>query len=148
MRRLDPAKLRAVAAIRDIQAVAARGDAAKASAALESRKDALADSEKHRDAVIEDWQAVLSAPSLAVETLPLWAREVMRQDAQVRVAEQDIAAARTELDARVADYQTATKRSDVAHEFARTTAKERAAERDEAALHLASDLYLQRRRTP
>jgi hypothetical protein len=148
MRRPDPAQLPAIAAIRAMQAAAARGDAAKASAVLDTCKSALADSEKHRDAVVESWQAALSAPSLAIETLPLWAQDVMRKDAQVRVAEQGIADARTELDARVQDYQTATKRSDVAHDFARRTAKDRAAEREEAALHSASDLYLQRRRTP
>jgi hypothetical protein len=148
MRRPDPAKLRTIAAIRDMQAAAARAEAAKASAALDARKEVLADTETQRDVTVASWQAALAAPSLAIETLPLWAQEVMRQDVHVRSAERGVTVARADLDARAQDYQAATNRADLAHDIARKTAKEHAAERDEAALNAAADLYLQRRKTP
>jgi hypothetical protein len=146
MRRLDIRQLRTIAAIRDLQTAAARGDAARAAAALEERNGALSDSTARRDAVAESWHAALSAPSLAIETLPLWTREVMRQDALVQQAEHGVASAKQMLDERAREYRAASKRGDVARDVVKSTVRARAAERDEAALNLASDLFLQRKR--
>jgi type II secretory pathway component PulL len=146
MRRPDLIQLRAIAAIRDVQAAAARSEAARAATVLAEKGNVLSDAERLRETTVANWQTALSAPSLAVETLPLWTSAVMRRDGQVRTAERDVDAARAVLDERARDFHAATKRSDIARDMVRRTARQRAAECDEAALSVAADLHLQRRR--
>ncbi len=143
-RRHDPALLRQIAAIRDLQRVAAEGEAARAASALRERQEARAESERQRFAAEQSWSETLDSPPLHIELARLWSAIVRQREGVVLQASADADSAAAELERRTTNWHAARMRGDSAHGMARKAVRARQHARDETALQDAADRHAQR----
>jgi hypothetical protein len=137
--------LRQVADIRSLQRAAAEADALKATAQL--RKARLAEEEAGvaRDKTEHGWQTALSAPTFVMDITSLWARALLGANARLEQARAETNQAQTDLDDQRHELRGAISRQQWAGEISRTASKSWTRHRDEAALNIISDQWLQRR---
>ncbi len=139
------ATVRLIAVIRDAQRVAAEAEAARAAARLRETDDALAASERQRQALEASWHAALSASVMRMETMPLWSAAVQRQDARTRDAAGLMEDAAAALERRKTGWRTAVHHADLARDMVERAVRDRRKGREETALHAVADLHLQRK---
>ena len=140
----DIAQFRQIRVIRDLQRIAAEGDAGRAALASREKDAALNGSKRHRESAEAGWSAALSAPPVEVGAVALWSQALRERDGAVRAATAEAGKARADLDGRTAELRAAIRRRELAHDLVKRTEKRRAADRDEAELQRATDLFLLR----
>ncbi|MEI9997605.1 MAG: hypothetical protein WDM91_23625 [Rhizomicrobium sp.] len=144
-RAADLMQLRRIAVIREVQAASALALAARAASDAAQSRDTLNDRARACRAAEDSWQAALSTPRLAVETLPFWSAALVRSEDGLRAALRDVEtteAARMEC---TQAFHAASKRREIAQATLRAARKARAARRDETAMQHASDQFPHRR---
>lgn len=144
-RKTDAALLRKIAAIRDLQRVAAEGQAQRAASTLREKSEIRGENERQRTVTEESWLHSLSAPPIRMEIARAWSAALLQQEDAVRHAARECDGAATELDRRTSDWHIATMRCETATDVARKAMKDRARRREETALQDASDRHAQRR---
>lgn len=144
MRRREREKqLHQIAAIRALQSVTAEAEAIRASADLREKNAKKEECERALRNAEENWQSVLSAPSLAPEMIPLWSASLLSEDEELRRASRETALAASKVGRASAQWHAAIARRDKAKDLARAATKDRQRRREELALQNASDRHAQ-----
>jgi hypothetical protein len=128
-----------IAAIRDLQRMAAEGEAARA--AMEARTK-LAQLERYRNdqaSAEENWRRIVSSPSLSLDVLKLWSIELRQQAEAANRARSDVERAEREAQRCKSNWFLASKRSETAKDSARDAATKEVHKRDDAAIQDALD---------
>ena len=147
-RRGDHVQLKTIAAIRDLQRLAAENRAARAAAALREKESHRDDHERQRQSLEDSWTASLSEPSIDMSLSSLWSAALLRQETVVRECRRDAETAAADVKRRASDLHVATMRRDVAKDMAQSAVKARQRRLEEIALQDVADRHAQRRRMP
>jgi hypothetical protein len=137
--------LQQVADIRALQRAAAEAGALKATAQLRDARRAEEEASKARDNTEHGWRTALAAPSLVMDITSLWARALLGANAHFERARAETDQAQSDLAEQKQELEGAISREQWAGAISRTASKSWARQRDEAALHVMSDQWLQRR---
>ncbi|HWA90273.1 MAG TPA: hypothetical protein VG889_09580 [Rhizomicrobium sp.] len=135
------ARMKTLAAMRELQRLRTEADAMKAAASLRARETALDEARLARDGDAGAWLEAVSTEALRPEIASLWSQRLLTREAEVRVAARDAKVAERERDRRNADHHAATLRRDTADGLSRAAWNEFARARDDRALQDALDIH-------
>jgi hypothetical protein len=144
MRKNDPALFREIAALREVQASAAKMVAARAEREFREASEARDEQAGRIEATVAAWQASLSS-SFSPESLRSWLAECGTLRRHLEIAERALTSATSERDRLKAEHQVSERRRDLADDLAARAHKDEAVRRDELRLQQAAELHLQRR---
>jgi len=139
----EAALLKKIAGIRRLQRAAAEAEAARAVAALSEKAQALKLRQDEEKAIEEHWQSSVSGPSVRLETMPIWAEAVARQNTLTRNAAAARDSASYAKDRGAAALYQAERQSDAAAEQARLAWSEHLRKLEDDAVQDAADRHLQ-----
>jgi len=141
--RPEAALLKKIAGIRQLQRAAAEAEAARAVAALSEKEQALKLRQGEEKTIEEHWQDSVSGPSVRLETMPIWAEAVARQNTLTQNAVAAMDSASHAKDRSAAALYQAERRSDAAADQARLAWSDHLRKLEDDAVQDAADRHLQ-----
>jgi hypothetical protein len=138
-RRLDPKVLVKIVAVRNVQRIAAEGEAGRAAAALREKKDAARAGEDRLLDAERAWRACFGRDVIDLGTAALWSADAAAKRRILREANAAVADAGNVLETKTRAWHLATVRHDLAHAAHRKARRDVERRREEARLNDIAD---------
>lgn len=140
----DSRLLKDIASVRALQTLGCERDVGACAARHRQSSDIVDGEVDQLNQLEQGWHAVLEGPTFAPESSRAWSDAMMRQVGNLDIAQQDLANAEADLrDNRSAWRAAMTRQTDAERHFEEARRRE-LAERDEIALHEATERHLAR----